>query len=47
MKKIFHFEKHLKIYRKFCELSAVFEKISTKKIKNCQNSNDKLLKKIE
>ena len=45
MKKLFYFEKHMKIYREFCELSAISAKISAEKIKNCQKSSDKLSKK--
>ena len=45
MKKLFYFEKHMRIYRKFCELSTAFAKISAEKIKNCQKSSDRLSKK--
>ena len=45
MKKLPYLEEYMRTYRKPCELSTTFEKISTKKIKNCQKSGDRLSKK--
>ena len=46
MKRVLYLEKYIRTYREFCELSTTFEKISAKKIKNCQKSSDRLSKKM-
>ena len=45
MKRLLYLEEYMRTYRESCELSAIFEKISAEKIKNCQKSGDRLSKK--